>query len=302
MNTRRFAGRTRSGVVWLAVALLTATCATDLPVIPERMEAALPSDAAVYMAIRPEHLRELIGDIAYRFELDASEIGDLIDGSDRVVTALGSHGNASGISAVASGEYPGGRMRFALTMSRRWRRRTVSTAVSSRPWFEERDGPGQLAIASNNLVLFSGGGLEDMMIRAAESEPPEEVLYLDERSELSLVLPRIGEALRAGLPARARVLPLERIEVNAHLRDPALELPFELSGRIDAGNEQAARVLSVIARLVIGSLAEGVPLAELSVERDERVITFSGLPADEERLREWAGGFLETLGAGARAG
>ena len=302
MFSRRIRRRARAGAVWLSVVLLTVTCATDLPVTPDRMEAALPSDAAVYMAIRPEHLRELIGDIAYRFELDASEIGDLIDDSNRVVTALGSHGNAFGISAVASGEYPGGRMRFGLTMSRRWRRRTVSTAVSSRPWFEERDGPGQLAIASNNLVLFSGGGLEDMMIRAAESEPPEDVLYLDEHAELSLVLPRIGEALRAGLPAQARVLPLERIEVNVHMREPDRELPFELSGRIDVASERAARVLSVIARLVIGSLAEGVPLAELSVEREERVITFAGLPADEAKLREWAGGFLETLGVGARTG
>ncbi len=302
MGSRRFARGRFAGAAWIAVVLLTGTCATDLPVTPDRMEAALPSDATVYMAIRPEHLRELIGDIAYRFELDASEIGELIDSSNRVVTALGSGGNEAEIAAIASGDYPGGRMRFGLTMSRRWRRRTVSTAVSSRPWFEERDGPGQLAIASSSLVLFSGGGLEEMMIRAAESEPPEEVFYLDEEAELSLVLPRIGEALRAGLPSQARVLPLERIEVNVHMRDSERELPFELSGRIDVGSEQAARVLSVIARLVIGSLAEGVPLADLSVEREAEVITFAGLPADEERLREWAGGFLETLGAGVATG
>ncbi len=288
-------------VVGSLLAILS--CATDLPLAPERAEAALPADASVYLAMRTGRLEGLIDDIVRAFELETEEIEDILHDSERVVAALGSREDAGALSAAASGAYPGGRMRFGLTMSRRWRRQTVQTEISSRPFFEERDGVGELAIPSGALVLFSNGAMRDMVRRAALNEPPADAVELDPDAELSLFLPRIGEDIRGALPQQAGGLPLESLSVNVRYHEDAdRSLPFELFGVIDLGDEQAARVFSVIARLVIGSLAEGVPVSDLSVERDGSRIGYAGLPADEDKLREWAAGFFGTLGADEAAG
>ncbi len=288
---------TKRGVVAGALFLFVFSCATDLPLAPERAEAALPADASVYLAMRTGYLDSLIDDIVRSFALEAEEIDDILQDSERVVAAVGSRDSAGAISAAASGSYPGRRMRFGLTMSRRWRRQTVDTDISSRPFFEEREGIGELAVPSGALVLFSNGGMRQMVQRAALNEPPPDAVALDGDAELSLLLPRIGEDLQDALPQQAARLPLESLSVNVRSRANSDDtLPYELYGTIELGDEQAARVFSVIARLVIGSLAEGVPVSELTVERSGSSIVYGGLPADEDRLREWAAGFLGTLG------
>ncbi|MFW5994608.1 MAG: hypothetical protein ACOCRN_00720 [Spirochaetia bacterium] len=285
---------TRVGAV-VGVGLLVASCATDLPVSVERAERVLPPDASVYLAARSEHLQALIGDVVRAFELDADEVDDIIGDSERLVASVGSEGNGGALTAAASGSYPGGRIRFGLTLSRAWRRTTVETEVSSRPYFQERDGLGQLAVPSNRLVLFANGGMEDTVRRAATDSSANDAVSLDPDAELSVLLPGIGDRIRSLLPRRAQNVPLEHIEVNVRYDENNVPLPFEVYGRIGLADERGARVFSVIARLVIGNLAEGVPLSALSVERSGETISFSGLPADEQRLREWISGFLDGL-------
>lgn len=288
--------RGRLGAV-VGVALLVASCATDLPLSVERAERALPPDAAMYMAVRTEHLQSLIGDVVGAFELNADEVDDIIADSDRIVAAVGSSGDAGALTAAAAGSYPGGRIRFGLTLSRAWRRMTVETDVSTRRYFQEREGVGQLAVPSNTLVFFSNGGMVDTVQRAAFDSPPDDAVQLDSNAELSVLLPRVGDRIRSTLPQQAQNLPIEQVEVNVRYDEDNLSLPFEVYGRVGLADERGARVFSVIARLVIGNLAEGVPLSALSVDRSGKTITFSGLPADEQRLREWLAGILGTLGA-----
>lgn len=276
--------------------LMVLSCATDLPLAPERPEAALPGDASAYFAMRTGRLEGLIDDIVRSFELETGEIADILQDSERVVAALGSEEERDAFSAVASGAYPAGRMRFGLTMSRRWRRQSVETGISSRPFFEEREGLGEIAVPSGAFVLFSNGSMRTMVERAALGDPPSDAVELDPEAELSMLLPEIGDAIRSSLPRQARGLPLESLSVNVrHDAEADTARPFEVYGAIEFGDERAARVFSVVARLVIGALAEGVPVSELKVEREADTIVYEGLPADEDQLREWAAGFLGTL-------
>ncbi|MFP4644611.1 MAG: hypothetical protein ACLFM0_09675 [Spirochaetales bacterium] len=295
--------RVKATVLACGVCITLLSCATGLPLAPERAEAALPADASVYLALRTGRLEALTADFVRAFDLETDEIDTILTDSDRVVAALGAPDNAGALSAVASGSYPGGRMRLGLTTSRRWRRRTVDTDVSSRPFFEERDGVGELAVPSGTMVLFSNGSMRNMVQRAARSEPAADAVDLDPEAELSLYIPRIGDRIRETLPSQARGLPLVSLSVNVRYDgDAEATLPYELFGAIELDDERAARVFSVISRLVIGALAEGVPVSELSVERNGSTIQYEGLPADEQRLREWAQGFLEVLGVDTAAG
>lgn len=285
-------------LVRAALALCTVTvvigCAATAGMTPGQAEAALPADATAYVSFRPGRLRRSFERLVASFGVDADEISDVLDRSERIVAAIGVDGEPNAFFALAEGSYPAGWVRLGLSLSRTWRREDASSAGSYSRYYQERNGRSQIAVPSSRVLLFSNGRVGQMLQGLASFSAGPDTLTLDPNAELALRLPRVTSELRGRLPRELRSLPFESVELLIHEREHDLAA-YTISGEIGFTTEQAAQVFNVIGRLVIAALAEGVELRDIAVVRTGRRIRFDGMRVTEDTLAGWIDGFAEAL-------
>lgn len=286
-------GRLLSGVfvLWLLV-----SCGTSVAISPGQAERSLPPDAMAYVSFRPERLRASIEALVNAFGVQADEIADILDRSDRIVAAIGGQDRPEAFSAVAEGSFPSGRVRFGLSLSRSWQRLEAESAGSFARYYQERGGLSQIAVPSSRVLLFSNGNVPDMLQRMAGFGTGPDLISLDPDAELVLRLPEITRELRDRLPREIRSLPFASAELLVHSREND-DAAYTVSGDVEFTTEQAAQVFNVIGRLVIATLAEGVGIRDISVIRTGRRIGFDGMRVTDVTLHGWMTGFAAALGA-----
>ncbi|MFP4510173.1 MAG: hypothetical protein ACLFNQ_08580 [Spirochaetaceae bacterium] len=297
--TRDTASRSANALVratvLLCIVLSVLGCAATAGVAPGQVEAALPSDATASVTFRPERLGPSFERLIASFGVYTDEISDVLQRSERIIAAIGVDGEPNAFFAVAEGSYPAGWVRMGLSLSRSWRRENAPSAGRYARYYQERNGPSQIAVPSSRVLVFSNGRVAQMLQGLGAFSSGPDVLTLDPTAELGVRLPRITPELRSRLPREVRSLPFETVELLIHGREDDPDA-YTISGDVGFTTEQAAQVFNVVGRLVIATLAEGVDRRDISVERTERRIRFDGMRVTDDTLAGWIDGFSDALG------
>lgn len=269
-----------------------------------RMAGLLPADAFLYGSIRVDREHSLV-DQAFRESKFANAADAATKRTSSLVYAVAdSAGHALSYSVVASGEYPLGAISLQLSPSAGWKR----TNGSPTTWTNQKNG-WRLAFPSRKLALLSNVDLAPMLGRYTRPSPPinyPAVIHSMESADLVAYAPRVGAWIESagGDPNR---FPAESIFVSVN----SVGKSYSASAVLVMKDAQAARLFSVIFRLLISAGASGGPgglpvsFAGASVEVQGSRIDLANLTIDRPKLAAVLGEVLSgrvpllSTGAGA---
>jgi hypothetical protein len=243
----RIPGPVRAGVASLALAALLASCATLPPVRPAGSWFDRLPEGPVYLYLDAASERFFLKDAVSGAPKNFS---GAVERTSAVYAVLdpGSPGSAgSGLSLVATGNFPVGAMRFAMATNGSWKQKRDGPVS----WYENSHRV-QIAFPENGAVFVTDDasrGTVAAMIRGGTGrrEPfPPQFLEACGRNPLCLYVADPGSFLRTVLPVRVD-LPI--LDATAAFEDSGSAFTGDVV--LAMANERDARVYANVVRLAV---------------------------------------------------
>ncbi len=306
------------GVLVALLALAISSCSTVPQVRPPSGTALvglMPSNALVYASLKVSRNRQLVGEVLKASGVSSSVPTSVVDKTTSLLAAVhyGSD-NKPVVSLVAQGSYPVGLMSWRLNWSRDWQKHTAPIR-----WWQDKQTGTQIALPTNNLVLFSTGELPQMLqkLQGVPTDPLNPTVQQAFASaDLAIYFPTVSDSLpMLGMDAKRFPVNSFYFAINAEQAaggdasaNAAGSGASSSGGAAESGanaaapmyqgigvfnmkSERDARLFSVVFKLLIASSENGsaiggfpIPLSGAQLSVNGSTINLSGITVSERDL------------------
>ncbi len=283
--------------------LVAGACAT--PPEPERgaeLTAFLPEGQTLYLGLRVAAAEALLDQVVASAGVESRRLESLLDQTDQIVASYGrSVTGEPQMFFVGSGRYGPRRAGLFMRLSRRWSRESAEIDGERYEYWQDRESGLQVSFPNATTMLAATENLAGGMVprdRARDRflAPPEIIEQFD-TGELSFFMPSPTRWLEDQVGALPFELPILDVRM-AFDRGENDDGERDIVGDVRLRSERDARAFTVVFRLMAMTVASEIGfdrpdlLEQLSIERHEDVVRFSGLQISDDRMGRMIGGLL----------
>jgi hypothetical protein len=212
------------------------------------------------------------------------------------------------VSLIAEGGFSGALIEFGIGREPGWEKTETTIGRVRVRSYREVDGPGRVAVPSDNLLVFSTGDIEECLSRLYEPRGivlPPGILSRFEESAAAAYLPGENPGVLPGAVMESFGLPAiwKTLLFTAERR---ADSRFAFGGTLELAEGRDGRAPAVLLRLLLSArlAAMGRTFPEiretLRVEGRENVIDLSGFVLSEDETAEIIRGYLKNFGSGKK--